>query len=52
MAYFKSDNKYIYLDAPYAEFYIPLYYFDSSGDMAIDMGDMIKGLGLFEVGFF
>ena len=52
MAYFKSDNKYIYLDASYAEFYIPLYYFDSSGDMAIDMGDMIKGLGLFEVGFF
>ena len=52
MAYFKSDNKYIYLEAPYAEFYIPLYYFDASGGIMQDMGDMLKGLGLFEVGFF
>lgn len=52
MGYFKSDNKYIYLDTPYAEFYIPKYYFDSSGSLAEDKGSIIKGLGLFEVGFF
>lgn len=52
MSYFKSDNKYIYLDTSYAEFYIPLYYFEASGDVAIDMGDIIKALGIFEVGFF
>lgn len=52
MAYFKSDNKFIYLEAPYAEFYIPQENFNSSGNLAEDMGNMIKGLGLFEVGFF
>lgn len=52
MGYFKSDNKYIYLDTSYAEFYIPKYYFESSGSLAEDRGSVIKGLGLFEVGFF
>ena len=52
MANFRSDNSYIYLEKPYCEFYIPLSFFDSSGGFAEDMGQMIKALGIFNVGFF
>lgn len=52
MGYFTSDDNFIYLDAPYAEFYIPLYYFDESARFAEDTGSIIKSLGVFDVGFF
>jgi hypothetical protein len=52
MAYFKSDGKYIYLEAEYAEFYIPNYYFDSTNKFAEDLGDIVKALGVFDVGIF
>lgn len=52
MDYFKADNKFIYLEAPRAEFYIPEYYFEGTGDFAKDNGSQIKTIGLFEVGFF
>lgn len=52
MANFRSDNSYIYLEKPYCEFYIPLSFFDSSGGFAEDMGQIIKALGIFNVGFF
>ena len=51
MAYFKSDGKFIYLDAPYAEFYIPDYYFKNNA-FAEDYGSKIRGIGVFDVGFF
>lgn len=52
MGYFKSDGKYIYLDAPHAEFYIPKFYFDKSGAFAEDLGITIKVLGVFNIGIF
>lgn len=52
MNYFKSDNKYIYLEAEYAEFYIPKYYFESTGGFAEDLGSIVKALGVFDVGIF
>lgn len=51
MSYFRTDNQFIYLDAPYAEFYIPKTYFDGS-KFAEDHGSTIQTLGLFNVGFF
>lgn len=51
MTYFKSDGKFIYLDAPYAEFYIPDYYFKNNA-FAEDYGSKIRGIGVFDVGFF
>lgn len=50
--YFKKDNQYIYLTKPYAEFYIPEYYFDGEGGFATDMGTSIRTLGIFNIGFF
>ena len=52
MAYFRSDGKYIYLEAQMCEFYIPKYYFDSTAGFAEDKGDIVKALGVFDVGFF
>ena len=51
-SYFKSDGKYIYLEADYAEFYLPEDYFDETGKFAEDKGDMIRTLGIFTVGIF
>ena len=52
MSYFKSDNKFIYLEAEYAEFYIPKYYFDESSPFGEDLGSIMKCLGVFDVGIF
>lgn len=47
---FRSDDRDIYLNISYCEFYIPMYYFDSK--WAIRGTDTIKVLGLFNVGLF
>ena len=52
MAYFRSDGNFIYLEAEYAEFYIPKYYFDETGKFAQEHGEIIHSIGLFDVGFF
>lgn len=50
--YFRSDNQYIYTNAPYTEFYLPVTYFDPSGNFASDNGQTITTLGIFNVGIF
>lgn len=52
MDYFRSDGKFIYLEAEYAEFYIPKYYFEDTGKFAEDLGGHVRALGVFDVGFF
>ena len=52
MSYFKSDGKFIYLDTQYVEFYIPKYYFESTGNFAEDNGSFIRVLGIFDIGIF
>lgn len=52
MSVFRSDNDFIYLDIPYCEFYIPMYYFDTTKRFAEDLGDKINVLGIFNVGIF
>lgn len=52
MGYFRSDGKYIYLDCEYAEFYIPLSYFDATTNLAINNGKIISVIGIFNVGIF
>lgn len=54
MGVFRSDGNNIYLNAPYCEFYIPMYYFDSSktSSLAEDNNETIRVLGLFDVGVF
>lgn len=52
MGYFKSDGNFIYLDAQYAEFYIPKYYFDERPVYAEEYGNKINVLGVFDVGIF
>ena len=52
MSVFRSDGNHIYLNIPYCEFYIPMYYFDSSRRYAQDLSDKIKVLGFFNVGIF
>lgn len=49
---FKSDGNFIYLNAPYCEFYIPQSFFKSTAGFAEDRGDTIHGIGLFDVGIF
>ena len=49
---FRSEGDYIYLNASYCEFYIPMFYFDSSRKFAEDFNDTIKVLGIFNVGIF
>lgn len=51
MSHFKSDGQFIYLDAEMAEFYIPKSYFDDGG-FANYVGDVVKSLGVFNVGIF
>ena len=51
-SYFRSDQKFIYLERPYCEFYIPMDYFDTSGKFAEDAGQVIKVLGIFNIGFY
>lgn len=50
MEYFKDDGSYICLAAPYAEFYVPKYYFDDG--FAEDLGGIIKLFAMLNVGFF
>ena len=50
--YFRSDGEDIYLKAPYCEFYIPEDLFKSTAEFAVDKGDKLRGIGLFDVGFF
>lgn len=50
MDVFRTDDRYIYLNIPYCEFYIPLDYFDSK--WATKLSDTIRTLGLFNVGIF
>ena len=54
MGVFRSDGTNIYLDAPYCEFYIPMYFFDASkvNSFAEDNNETIKTLGIFNVGVF
>lgn len=52
MGVFKSDGSFIYLDIPYCEFYIPMFYFDSSKRYAEDLSNKISVFGFFNVGIF
>lgn len=52
MGVFRSDGSYIYLDVPYCEFYIPMYYFDTTRRFAEDLNDHVEVLGIFNVGIF
>lgn len=52
MDVFRSDGNFIYLNASYCEFYIPMYYFDTTRRFAEDLSDHIDVLGLFNVGIF
>lgn len=52
MSIFKSDGNHIILNTDYCEFYIPLYYFDSTKRFAEDFRDYISVLGIFNVGIF
>lgn len=52
MSIFKKDENYIYLNAPYCEFYIPKYYFDETTRYAEDFTDRIRVLGILNVGIF
>lgn len=49
---FTSNWKEIINTDKYMEFYIPEYFFDESNKFAIDTGDKINILGLFNVGIF
>ena len=51
-ALFHKDNNFIYLDADYMEFYIPLDFFDQSKRYAVDFSSYIETLGLFYVEVF
>lgn len=50
--YFHSDKRYIYLDKPYCEFYIPTKYFEGVSGFATDFGTTIKTMGVFDIAFF
>lgn len=50
MNIFRSDDRYIYLNVQYCEFYVPMSYFDSK--WMVQLSDTIKGLGLFNIGIF
>ena len=52
MDVFKKDENFIYLNKPYCEFYIPMYYFDTTVRFAEDLSDHINVLGVFNVGIF
>lgn len=50
--YFRSDDKYIYLESEAAEFYIPNSYFEESSKFAENLHTSIKCLGVLNVGIF
>lgn len=52
MGVFRSDGKYIYLNEPYCEFYIPMEYFNPNLDFSTDLSDRIRTFGFFNVGIF
>lgn len=52
MGVFRLEGTDILLDIPYCEFYIPMYYFDSSRNFATDLSEKISLLGIFNVGIF
>ena len=52
MAYVRSDGSFLYLDVPYAEFYVPKYYFEDGYKCAEDFGSTIKTIGIMDVGIF
>jgi len=56
MGSFHSDDRFIYLDDDYMEFYIPKAYFDDSKTeerrIAVDYSDYIDTLGIFYCGLF
>lgn len=47
---FKDDGKYFYLDIEYAEFYIPMYYFENK--WARELSDTIQSFAVFNIGIF
>lgn len=49
---FRSDGNNIYLNIPYCEFYIPMYYFSSTKKFAEDLSSKINVLGFFNIGIF
>lgn len=51
-AYFESDGKYISPKCEKVEFYIPKSYFDTSNRFAENYGDIIKAIGIFDIGVF
>ena len=51
-SYFRVEGEYIYLTAPYCEFYIPEEFFKDSSSFAVDMGETMRVIGLFNVAFF
>ena len=52
MSIFKIQGDDICLDTQYCEFYIPMYYFDTTSKFAEDLNDKIRVLGVFNVGIF
>lgn len=50
MGAFKSENGFIYADAPFMEFYVPTYYFDNK--WAIPRGEQLRVFGIFNVGLY
>lgn len=50
MGAFKSENGFIYADAPFMEFYVPTYYFDNK--WAIPRGEQLRVFGVFNVGLY
>lgn len=50
--YFKRDGDAIYLTAPECKFFIPEEYFKSTSGFMEDRGQMVYGIGLFDIGFF
>ena len=50
MGVFRSDDRFIYLDIPYAEIYIPEYFFDSK--WAERRQESIFSIGIVDVGIF
>ena len=52
MDVFRSDNENIYLNAEYVEFYIPMYFFDTTAGFAEELTNTINVLGIFNIGIF
>lgn len=49
---FKNDGKSIILEAPYVEFYIPKFYFETSQGFAEDYAKTVRAIGVFNFGIF